>query len=179
MEEGGWRWVRDAQFKTLALPDTAMAITIDIGDPDLLHPPDKPDVAARLALAARRLAYGENIVASGPLYDSMTVEGNKIRVKFKDAGSGLTTGVSPYHPGGKDPGALARAAWLWHRRCGPHLLPARAIIDGDSVVVCSDKVPKPVAVRYDFSNSPTGNLYNKEGLPASPFRTDDWDDRDK
>ena len=178
-EDGGWRWVRDAQFKTLALPNTAMAVAIDIGDPELLHPPDKPDVAQRLALAARKLAYGENIVASGPLYDSMTIEGNKIRVRFKDAGAGLTTGVSPYHPDGKVPVLSPELQGFGIAGSDHGFVWAHAVIDGDTVVVSSDQVPNPVAVRYDFSNSPTGNLYNKDGLPASPFRTDDWDDRDK
>jgi sialate O-acetylesterase len=179
VEEGGWRWVRDAQFKALALPNTAMAITIDVGDPQLLHPPDKLDVGLRVALAARRLAYGENIVASGPLYDSMTVEGSKIRVKFRDAGTGLTPGVSPYHPDGKVPVLSTELRGFGIAGADHTFVPAQAVIDGDSVVVSSDKVSSPIAVRYDFSNSPTGNLYNKEGLPASPFRTDDWDDRDK
>ena len=109
----------------------------------------------------------------------MSVEGNKIRVKFKDIGSGLTTGVSPYHPGGKVPVLSPELRGFGIAGSDHTFLPAQAVIDGDSVVVSSDQVANPVAVRYDFSNSPTGNLYNKEGLPASPFRTDDWDDRDK
>jgi sialate O-acetylesterase len=179
VEGGGWRWVRDSQLKALSLPKTAMVVTIDIGDPNELHPPDKLDVALRLSLAARQLVYGKKIVASGPLYDKMKVEGNKVRLSFTNQGSGLTLGVSPYRPLGKEPTAttelkgfgVAGADHIFHW--------AKAVIEGKTVVVQSDKVPVPVAVRYNFSNSPQGNLYNKEGLPASPFRTDSWDERDK
>jgi len=166
-----WPLLREAQFQTLSLPNTGMATTIDIGDVTDIHPKDKLDVGLRLARAARHIAYGENLVYSGPLYDSFQVEGNKIRLKFRQAGSGLAIGVAPW-PAGLKPGSeltgFAIAGedqkWLW----------ARAQINGDSVVVWNDAITTPAAVRYGWANHPTANLYNKEGLPASPFRTDDW-----
>jgi len=174
-EEGdGWRWVREGQLKALSLPNTGMASAIDIGDPFLLHPPDKLDVGHRLALAARHVAYGENIVSSGPLYDSMTIEGNKIRLTFKSTGDGLTLGTSPYIPDGTSPKAPTTLTGFGIAGDDQKFVWAQAVIEGDSVVVSSDKVSAPVAIRYDFNDSPTGDLYNKNGLPASPFRTDDW-----
>jgi sialate O-acetylesterase len=171
---GSWVWVRESQLKTLALPDTGMAIAIDIGDPAQLHPPDKMDVGHRLALVARHVAYGENIVFSGPLYQSMTVEGNKVRLVFSNAGSGLVIGTSPYHP--STPILPPPTEIKGFGIAGPDqkFVWANAVIDGESVVVSSDQIPVPAAVRYDWCESPEGNLYNKEGLPASPFRTDDW-----
>ena len=159
---------------TLALPNTGMAVTIDIGDPHNIHPKDKLDVGLRLALAAKHFAYGQNLVYSGPIYDSMTVEGNKMRLTFKDTGSGLQMSTPPWTPTGvpvlapKELTGFAIAGadqnWVW----------AKAQIDGSNVVVSSDQVASPVAVRYGWANNPLCNLYNKEGLPASPFRTDDW-----
>ncbi len=176
IEVGGWPLVREAQLKTLTLPNTAMATAIDVGDPFDLHPKDKLDVGLRLALAARHLAYGENIVASGPLYDAMKIEGANIRLTFKESGSGLTLGVPPWTPTGTTPPPPTELKgfaisgsdrkWVW----------AKAEIEGNDVVVSAPGVTSPIAVRYDWAPSPTGNLYNKEGLPASPFRTDDWDD---
>ncbi|CAN5622587.1 sialate O-acetylesterase [soil metagenome] len=173
--EGGIAMLREAQMKTLALPNTGMATAIDIGNGGDIHPLDKVDVGLRLALAARHLVYGEDkLVYSGPLYDSFKVEGNKVRVTFKSVGSGLTIGVPPWTPTGVPPlgteltgFAIAGADmnWVW----------AKATVDGDSIVVSSDQVPAPVAVRYSWASNPIGNLYNKEGLPASSFRTDDWD----
>jgi len=178
-EDNGWRWVREGQLKALALPQTAMASAIDIGDPTLLHPPDKLDVALRLSLAARRLAYGKKIVASGPIYDRMKVEGDRIRVDFTNCGSGLVLGVSPYQADGKAPTTPTELTGFGIAGADGVFVWAKAVIEGDSVVVSSDKVAAPVAVRYDFEDSPQGNLYNREGLPASPFRTDGWDDRDR
>lgn len=172
--EGNWPMIREGQRKALALPHTGMAVTIDVGDLKDLHPPDKWDVAQRLALVARHVAYGEKIVYSGPLYESMQTEGSKVRVKFSEVGGGLVLGVSPWNPTGAPvptPTELkgfaiagADKKWVW----------AKASIEGDSVVVSSDEVPAPVAIRYGWSDTPPANLYNKEGLPASPFRTDDW-----
>lgn len=172
--EGGIAMLREAQMKTLALPNTAMATAIDIGNGADIHPLDKLDVGTRLALAARHLVYGEDkLVYSGPLYDSFKVEGNKVRVSFKNVGSGLTIGVPPWTPTGVPPMgteltgfavAGADKNWVW----------AKATVEGDSIVVASDQVSAPVAVRYSWANNPIGNLYNKEGLPASSFRTDDW-----
>ena len=173
--EGGWAITRDAQFRALSLPNTGMAVTIDLGDAANQHPLHKKEVGQRLALVARHVAYGEKaLVYSGPLYDSMKVEGNKIRLTFQQTGGGLTV-AAPSKPAG---GASAPATselkgfaiagtdqkWVW----------AKAQITGTSVVVSSDQVPNPVAVRYGWGSNPPCNLYNKEGLPASPFRTDDW-----
>jgi sialate O-acetylesterase len=155
-----------------------MAVTVDIGTPYYIHPPDKADVGLRLSLWARHLAYGENVVCSGPLYESMKVEGATIRLHFQPdtIGDGLVIGSSPW----KDPKAttlpsttdlenfmIAGDDHKW--------APAQAIIDGNTVVVSSASVPNPVAVRYAWAQSPRINFYNKNGLPASPFRTDDWD----
>ncbi|NDV82800.1 sialate O-acetylesterase [Bacteroides sp. 51] len=176
VEGEGWRWVREAQLKALSLPNTAMAITIDVGDPFDLHPVDKYDVGHRLSLAVRQLAYKEKIVGSGPLYDSMQVEGNKIVLKFKNCGSGLIIGASPYTPAGEEPKQPAdRLSGFGIAGNNQEFVWADAVIEGDKVIISSDKVSEPVAVRYGFSNSPVCNLYNKEGLPASPFRTDNWD----
>ncbi|MCE0483901.1 MAG: sialate O-acetylesterase [Methylacidiphilales bacterium] len=173
--EGNWAWVRDSQLHTLSLPNTGMASAIDIGNPNDIHPKDKADVAARLALAAKQVAYGQkDIVYSGPLYDSMRQEGEQIRIHFTQVGSGLTIGTPPWTWNGKPvppPTELTGFAiagadkkWYW----------AHAVIDGDGVVVSSNQVPNPVAVRYGWADNPRCNLYNKEKLPASPFRTDSW-----
>jgi sialate O-acetylesterase len=172
-----WPLLREAQFKTLSLPKTGMAVTIDIGTPYFIHPPDKADVGLRLSLLARHVAYGENVVCFGPLYDSTKVEGATIRVSFRPdtIGDGLVIGSSPW----KDPKAttvpsttelqgflIAGEDQKW--------VDAQAKIDGNTVVVSNAQVPNPTAVRYAWAQSPLANLYNKNGLPASPFRTDDW-----
>ena len=171
----GWANVRMAQTKSLGIPNTGMAVTIDIGEASDIHPRNKFDVGERLALWALRDNYGKkDLVVSGPLYSSLKVEGNKIRLSFEHAASGLMVGKKE----GRNPtvedksGKLKRFAiagqdrkWVW----------ADAVIDGATVVVSSPDVAKPVAVRYAFSMNPEGcNLYNKEGLPAAPFRTDVW-----
>ncbi len=170
--EGGWAALREAQLMTLALPNTGMAVAIDIGNGNDIHPKDKLDVGHRLALAARHLVYGEKIVYSGPIYDSMKVEGKSIRLTFKNTGGGLVMGAPPWAPDGlaAPPAtelkgfAIAGATneWVW----------ARATIDHDTVVVSADGLADPKAVRYGWANNPACDLYNKEGLPASPFRTD-------
>jgi sialate O-acetylesterase len=174
--EGGWAYLREAQTMTLALPHTGMAVTIDIGNGADIHPRDKEDVGQRLALAARHVAYGEDLVYSGPIYDAMKVEGNAIRVSFKDTGTGLKMAAAPWSPAGVPtaPSELTGFAiagadqqWSW----------AKARIDGKDVIVSSDEVGSPVAVRYGWANNPPCDLYNNEGLPASPFRTDDWADK--
>ena len=162
--ESNWALLREAQLMTLSLPETGMAVTIDIGEWNDIHPVDKLDVGNRLALAAEKIAYGENnIVYSGPIYKSMKVEGNKIVLTFDHVGSGLMAkggGELKYFSiAGKD------KKFVW----------AKAKIENYKVVVWSDKVTNPVAVRYAWADNPAGaNLYNKEGLPASPFRTDDF-----
>ncbi|MEW6356015.1 MAG: sialate O-acetylesterase [Planctomycetota bacterium] len=162
--ESAWAEIRESFVKTLSVPNTGMAITIDIGEADDIHPKNKEDVGKRLALCALGTVYGKEIVYSGPMYDSMKVEGNKIIVKFNHVGSGLTA------KGGEPLKQFAIAGedrkFVW----------ADAKIEGkDTVVVSSDQVAKPVAARYAWADNPEGcNLFNQEGLPASPFRTDDW-----
>ncbi|MCB9041573.1 MAG: sialate O-acetylesterase [Lewinellaceae bacterium] len=161
--ESDWAMLREAQLQTLSLPNTGMAVTIDIGEWNDIHPLNKKDVGKRLALAARKVAYEENVVHSGPVYESMKIEGDRIVLSFKNIGGGLVS------KGGENlkhfaiAGADRQFAW------------AEAKIEGEKVIVWSDKVARPVAVRYAWADNPEGaNLYNKEGLPASPFRTDDW-----
>jgi sialate O-acetylesterase len=172
----GWAKLREAQRKTLTVPHTGMAVITDIGNARDIHPKNKQDVGARLARWALHQTYDrQDIVPSGPLYKSMAIEGDKIRLGFDHVGGGLMVGerkkgLEPTRPA--DGAALkhfaiagADKAWHW----------ADAKIEGDTVVVSSPEVPEPVAVRYAFATNPEGaNLYNKEGLPASPFRTDDW-----
>jgi sialate O-acetylesterase len=161
-QESAWAELREAQLMTsLNLPNTAMAVITDVGDPVDIHPRKKEPVGARLALAARALAYNEKIVYSGPVYESMKVEGNKAILGFRHVGGGLTA------RGGKLTGFTI---------CGPdhRFVNADAEIQGDKVIVTSPNVASPVAVRYGWANCPVVNLENKEGLPASPFRTDDF-----
>lgn len=158
--ESDWAAVRDAQLKTLAVPSTAMAVIIDIGEWNDIHPLDKEDVGKRLALAAEKIAYKENIVYSGPMYKSMRAEGNKIIISFTNTGSGLVA-----KNGKLEQFAIAGfdKKFVW----------ANAIIKNNTVVVWSDLIKNPVAVRYAWADNPQGaNLYNREGLPASPFATD-------
>jgi len=156
----GWAGLREAQTMTLKTSNTGMAVTIDIGDAGNIHPSNKQDVGKRLALWALAKTYGQKkLVYSGPLYKSMKVKGNKIRIKFDHVGSGLIV------KGDKLTGFAIAGA-------DKKFVHAEAKIEGDKVFVWSDKVEKPVAVRYGWANNPSCNLYNKEGLPASPFRTD-------
>ena len=171
-----WPAMREAQFKTLAVPNTAMTTIIDVGDPNNIHPTDKLDVGKRLCLAARHLAYGQELVWTGPMYDSMKVEGNAIRLNFTQTGGGLIIGTAPWVAPNVAP--LSNESLLGFAIAGEDKkwIAATAKIDGNTVVVSSDQVSAPVAVRYAWQNSPECNLYNKEGLPAAPFRTDDWHD---
>ncbi len=159
--ESSWALFRESQSKALSLPNVGMAVTIDIGEWNDIHPWNKHDVGNRLALVAQKIAYGENIVHSGPLFQSAKVEGNKISVSFTNVGSGLVTGDGEELSEFAIAGADKRFVW------------AKAKIEGDKVVVWSDDVSSPMYVRYAWADSPPyPNLYNKEGLPASPFRTD-------
>jgi len=161
-KESGWAELREAQLLTaLNLPKTAQAVITDVGDENDVHPKQKDPVGARLALAARAIAYGEKIEFSGPAYASMKVQGNKAILSFTHLGGGLAA---------KD-GALKGFAIAGADK---KFVNAQAEIQGDKIVVCSDKVAKPVAVRYGWANFPVVNLWNKVGLPASPFRTDDF-----
>lgn len=160
--ESKWAELREAQLKTLSVPNTGMAVASDIGEWNDVHPLDKEDVGKRLALAAAKVAYHQpNVVYSGPIYQSMKKEGNKIIITFNNTGSGLLA------KGGMELKYFSIAAddkqFVW----------AKARIHGNTVVVWSDDIKNPVAVRYAWADNPEGaNLYNREGLPASPFRTD-------
>ena len=159
----------------MKLPNTGQAVINDIGDLTDIHPRNKLDVGRRLALAARHVAYGEDLVYSGPTYDSMTVEGDKIRVKFKNVGSGLAAFKGNQSNPATQPAGEVKGFTIAgddHK-----FVYADATIDGDTVIVSSPDVKNPVAVRYAWANFPNSNLYNKEKLPASLFRSDDWGDK--
>ena len=171
-----WAVLRESQLQTLALPNTGMIVTTDIGDPFNVHPKDKLDVGLRFALAARHLAYGENIVYSGPIYQSMKVEGGTIRLSFTQTGGGLVIAGPPYNRPYAAPIPTDHLVGFKIAGADRNFFPAQAVISNGTVVVSSPQVPQPASVRYAWENIVTANLYNKEGLPASPFRTDDWDD---
>jgi sialate O-acetylesterase len=177
--DDGWRRLREAQLQLLAaVTNTGMAVTIDIGEADNIHPKNKRDVGARLAAWALAKDYGKRRVYSGPLYKGFQIEGGKIRISFDSVGAGLMTGQKT----GAAPvvevkdGKLAWFAiagedrvWKW----------ADATIDGGTVLVSCPDIESPVAVRYAFASGPPEGsrlLYNRDGFPASPFRTDDWAD---
>ena len=163
-EKHEWPELREAQTMTLGLRNTGMAVTIDIGDSEDIHPANKQDVGHRLALAARSVAYGREVVHSGPSYRQLTREGSNIRLWFDNVGGGLKAA-----DGGSLNGfVIAGPDREFHE--------AGAYIDGDTIVVWSPKVKTPVAVRYGWRADPQATLFNRSGLPASPFRTDDWRD---
>jgi len=160
--ESNWALLREGQRKSLTIPKSGMVVTLDLGEWNDIHPLTKKPIGERLALAARKLAYGENIVSSGPIYTSHKIEGNRVRIHFSETGSGLSINqqdedeLTYFAIAGKD------KKFVW----------AKAIIEGDSVVVWSDEVPEPLVVRYAWADNPEGaNLINREGLPASPFQT--------
>ena len=155
--------LREAQLLTWRnTPDTGMAVAVDIGDANTTHGRNKQALAARLCLVARAAAYGEKVVYSGPVCRDMRVRDGRVVLRFDHVGGGLVAKGGPLKQFAVA-GADRKFAW------------ARAEIQGQTVVVWSPDVPKPVAVRYAWALNPAGaNLYNKEGLPASPFRTDDW-----
>jgi sialate O-acetylesterase len=166
---------REEQLKAMSIvPNTGMAVIIDIGEAGNNHPKNKQDVGKRLAAWALAKDYGKNIVYSGPLYKGFKVEGNKIRISFDHIGSGLVTakkeGLSHIKETPEQKMKWIAIAgddkkWYW----------ADAVIDGQTILVSNEKVQKPAALRYAFAMNPEGaNLYNKEGFPASPFRTDNW-----
>ena len=156
-----WSHVREAQRLTLGLPNTAMASAIDIGNPNDIHPLDKQEVGHRLALAARAVAYDESMTYAGPLYEGMSLQGDRIRIRFRHTGKGLVLDTS------KGSGFTV---------AGPdgRFVAALAVVEGDTLVVSSRDVVAPVAVRYAWEDDPVTSLRNREGLPASPFRTDTW-----
>jgi sialate O-acetylesterase len=171
VENAPWATIREAQT-AVAQRDSNIGLvtTIDIGEEDI-HPKNKQDLGLRAALCAEGKFYGKNIVYSGPTYSEMTKEGNSIRLNFKNTGSGLMAGRKvDLDPVQQDPSGVLKGfaiagsdgKYVW----------ADAVIDGTGIVVSSPSVPQPVVVRYSWANNPIGNLYNKEGFPASPFRTD-------
>lgn len=181
--DSNWAELREAQSLTLSVPNTGEAVLIDLGDSVNIHPRNKKDVGARLSALALAGTYGQKIVGSGPAYQSMKVDGDKIRLTFSGIGGGLVAKPLPEtYSVDSEMGARAPTVrnssselegfaicgedrkWAW----------ADARIDGGEVVVSSPQVPSPVAVRYAWSSNPTCNLYNVEGFPASPFRTDDF-----
>ncbi len=158
--ESNWAVLRESQLRALSLPATAMTVNIDLGEWNDIHPDNKKDVGERMALAAQKLAYNEDVTYSGPLYKDYRIDGNKIIISFSQLGTGLTTddgeALSEFAIAGAD------GKFVW----------ADAKIEGDEVVVSSDEVPHPKYVRYAWADNPDNpNLYNREGLPASPFRT--------
>lgn len=156
----GWPELREAQLAALSVPNTGMAVTIDIGDPMDLHPNNKTDVGYRLALIALANVYDkQNLVFSGPIYKSYRIDDNKIILEF-DFSDGLTTKGDAKLKGFR----IASA--------DQEFFEAEAVIENNKVIVWSDKITKPFALRYAWGDNPAGNLYNKGGLPASPFRTD-------
>jgi len=161
-EESSWAELREAQSMTLNLKNTGMAVTTDIGNATDIHPKNKQEVGRRLALAARAQTYGENIEFSGPEYQSYFMEGNKIRISFKHTEGGLKTSNGAKMEGFTIAGLDHKFYW------------ADAVIDGNDILVSSPNVAYPLAVRYGWANNPLNNLQNGSGLPASPFRTDDW-----
>ena len=155
--DNDWAPIREAQFETLSLPNTGMAVAIDVGDRTDIHPKDKQSVGKRLALAARRVAYGEDLVYSGPVFSKLETKGGKAWLSFDHVGGGLN--ADGELRGFEIAGADAK------------FVPATATIDGERVVAFSDAVADPKAVRYSWTSYPDGNLFNAEGLPAVPFRT--------
>jgi len=157
-QPGQWALLREQQLKSLELPRTAMAVTVDVGEANDLHPQNKKDIALRLHLAARRMVFGEPITAQGPFFARLERENGALRVYFTDTGGGLE----------------ARGGELrWFEVCGPDGVfhAAQAEVQGETVLVWSADVPEPVGVRYAWHDNPEGaNLYSAEGLPASPFR---------
>jgi sialate O-acetylesterase len=161
-QQSAWAELREAQLLTSEkLKNTGMAVITDVGEEKDVHPKHKEPVGARLALAALQVAYGEKVLGSGPVYDGMAVDGKDAVLSFRDIGQGLDA------KGGALTGfTVAGEDKKFHN--------ATAEIKGDKVVVHCDQVEKPVAVRFGWANFPVVNLWNKDGLPASPFRTDDF-----
>jgi sialate O-acetylesterase len=182
--ESDWAELREAQLKALSIPNTEMVVLIDTGEVKDIHPQSKDIAGDRLARIALAKVYGQTIPYSGPVYDSMKVEEDKIRLSFKHHDGGLVAKEVPatydvMRKSGKTAPLVrnsphsqlegfaicgADKLWVW----------AEAKIDGDTVLVSSRQVPAPIAVRYGWADNPTCNLYNQAGLPASPFRTDDF-----
>jgi len=162
-QESRWAELREAQLRTLRLDNTGMAVTIDIGDADDIHPKNKQDVGVRLALNARAQTYGEPIPYSGPIYRSYNIEDNRIRIVFGHAVDGLRSSDEKDLRGFTIAGPDHVFHWAKATRAGDN-----------EIIVSSPDVKFPVAVRYAWADNPDCNLCDGAGLPASPFRTDDW-----
>lgn len=159
-----WAELREAQTRTLSLPNTGMAVTTDIGDANNIHPKNKQDVGKRLAAIALNNIYGQPMQFSGPVYESLAIEGNKVSLTFTHTGSGLMT---------KDKYGYLRGFEV--SGSDHHFHYARAVVSGNKVIVSSDAVSEPTEVRYAWADDAgDANLYNQEGFPAVSFRTDQW-----
>jgi len=166
-------WLRDSIQSAQTLPGTSVAVVTDLGLPDDRHPPEKLNVGRRLARLARHRVYGETVVDSGPTLRAFRIQGNKARLTFDSHGGGLTLGISPAAAEGvQETRVLSSLKGFAIAGSDRKWFPATAVIDHDEVILSSDAVPHPEAVRYDWKGYPSGNLYNREGLPAAPFRTD-------
>lgn len=161
MATSKWSIIRECMLRSLSVTNTGMAITIDVGEPNFIHPKNKQAVGHRLALWALAKVYGETIPYSGPLLSGQKIEGDKIKISFMHTDGGLVA------RGGELRGfVIAGADHKW--------INAQAQIEGDQVIISNAEIKSPVAVRYAWADNPDCNLFNGEGLPASPFRTDDW-----
>ncbi|WP_045030106.1 sialate O-acetylesterase [Draconibacterium sediminis] len=160
--ESEWAELREAQTLTLTQPNTGMACAIDLGEDNNIHPGNKQEVGRRLALIANKMVYKQDCVASGPMFHDFQKEEGRIRIHFNNGGSALLTKDGNKVTGFAIAGNDRKFYW------------AKAEIDGNDIVVYSDEVAEPVAVRYAWADNPECNLVNSEGLPAVPFRTDDW-----
>ncbi|MVT09046.1 sialate O-acetylesterase [Chitinophaga tropicalis] len=160
--ESEWAELREAQSLTLSQPNTGMACIIDIGEANDIHPKNKQEVGRRLALIANKMVYKQEGIPSGPVYKNYRKEGNRIRISFTNIGLGLSTKDGKEVIGFAIAGTDKQFYW------------AKATIEGNEVIVYSDKVAEPVAVRYAWADNPECNLINSENLPAIPFRTDEW-----
>jgi len=159
-----WAELREAQSQTLSLPNTGMGVTTDIGNPTNIHPTNKQDVGKRLAAIALKNVYKQNIICTGPTFKSMEIQGNKIVVSFENLGSGLTTPEKYGYVKGFEIAGEDKVFYF-----------ANAQITNNKVVLTSEKVPNPIAVHFGWADDASdNNLYNTEGFPAIPFRTDNW-----
>jgi sialate O-acetylesterase len=162
--ESNWALLRESQLKTLSVPNTGMATTIDVGESNDIHPHKKKDVGTRLALVAQKVVYNNpKVVCSGPMFESMQIEKDKIMLSFSTFGSAMQFKGEGTHTNFAIAGQDKKFVW------------AEAKIENGKITVWSKEVPNPVAVRYAWADNPDGEkLFNTEGLPASPFRTDSW-----